>query len=334
MWSNCITHSATDTQVLFGGGKLCIVTCKSPHKKNHWAKIRVPAALVASSETKAGDKAQPDSEATHRGELVELWGPVGEYEFELKAYQWHFGVQPCKYPVPQNWALSPLQPVTSQPDGMDALLAAHGLSQYGAALLEEEMDMEALAALARQSEKEGGGLGCFEGLGVETKDFPKLAAAAAEAASSSGGGGGGGGGAAASVVVGGGSSSRVDCRGPLSSLVFSVDNADTMDVDDALSFEFDYQGKAGVVRMGIHIADVASRIPCSSPLFAWAKARASSCYHGGVGEDDHGSVPMLPHELAHGDLSLNQVGTASCWIRGYCCCCCYSCSRMSGVLPP
>ncbi|KAJ1630729.1 hypothetical protein T492DRAFT_839785 [Pavlovales sp. CCMP2436] len=86
--------------------------------------------------------------------------------------------------------------------------------------------------------------------------------------------------------------------------VFSVDNESTRDIDDALSFEFD--GAAGCT-IGIHVADVASRIPCTSPLFAWARARASSAYHGGIGgESESGSVPMLPPALAHDELSLNQ----------------------------
>ena len=42
-------------------------------------------------------------------------------------------------------------------------------------------------------------------------------------------------------------------------------------MDDALSVEFDFGGRAGRARVGIHIADVASRVPCASPLFAWAK---------------------------------------------------------------
>ena len=77
------------------------------------------------------------------------------------------------------------------------------------------------------------------------------------------------------------------------------------DVDDALSFEFDLDpdaancgpgggghslGRAAakkVVRLGVHIADVASRVPCGSPLYAWARERISSAYHGGVlGADD------------------------------------------------
>lgn len=165
------------------------------------------------------------------------------------------------------------------------------------------MDAAAVAALT--------GDGDLAELGVAPADRPPILALATRLRAGDGSDGGG----------------RVDCVGPLAGLVFSVDNADTLDVDDALSFEFDYAGPvslggggagaggaggvccAGVCRVGVHIADVASRLPCGSPLFAWAKQRASSAYHGGVREDgeDHGSVPMLPPELAHGELSLNQV---------------------------
>ena len=53
---------------------------------------------------------------------------------------------------------------------------------------------------------------------------------------------------------------------------------------------------------------MASRLPPSSPLFAWAAERASSCYHSGINEEERtrgGSIPMLPHQLAHDELSLN-----------------------------
>lgn len=87
--------------------------------------------------------------------------------------------------------------------------------------------------------------------------------------------------------------------------VFSVDNESTRDIDDALSFEFDDNG----CTIGIHISDVASRIPVDSSLFAWAWSRSGSAYHHGIGGDDPvegGSVPMLPVSLAHEELSLTQ----------------------------
>jgi hypothetical protein len=130
---------------------------------------------------------------------------------------------------------------------------------------------------------------------------------------------------------------RIDCT-HLS--VLSIDNASTRDIDDALSFEFadpdpaealralSLDGAAGArppapagrCRIGIHVADVACRVPAHSPLFEWARVRAASAYHHGPGDDDHdaaaaaggggggggGSVPMMPPQLAHGALSLAE----------------------------
>ena len=55
----------------------------------------------------------------------------------------------------------------------------------------------------------------------------------------------------------------------------------------------------------------AAHVEGDSLLFDWAYRRASSAYHSGVGGEwadglGGGSVPMLPTELAHGSLSLNQ----------------------------
>ena len=90
--------------------------------------------------------------------------------------------------------------------------------------------------------------------------------------------------------------------------VLSIDNASTRDIDDALSFEFSGPGDMATCRVGIHVADVAARVPVNSPLFEWARARASSAYHHGPSEDGvgGGSVPMMPPQLAHGALSLNE----------------------------
>ena len=59
------------TTILFGGGKKLIVSCKSPHKVNHWAKINVPSSFF-NTEGDGGNQAT----GSERGELVELWGPV------------------------------------------------------------------------------------------------------------------------------------------------------------------------------------------------------------------------------------------------------------------
>jgi len=241
---------------------------------------------------------------------------VGEYTHELKAYQCHFNVLPCKYPTKQEWALNSVGPLAPEggasggsggsSTGVEAVskaLHASGLGQYAPLFATELMDVESLAALGQSDAAE---------LGVQTQDLPALGALVKQARSGS-----------LSQVAPGTSlsssspeepSSREDCRA-LAPLVFSVDGASTRDVDDALSFEFDRKNTddgtttTSTVRLGVHIADVASRVPCSSPLFAWARARASSCYHGGVASEgvEGGSVPMLPPELAHGELSLNEV---------------------------
>lgn len=187
-------------------------------------------------------------------------------------------------------------------DAVSKALHASGLGQYAHLFAEELMDVESLAALGQSDAAE---------LGVQTQDLPALGELVKQARSGT---------LTQALQAGAPSSSsfeelpsREDCRA-LAPLVFSVDGASTRDVDDALSFEFDRKNADNgaaltTVRLGVHIADVASRIPCSSPLFAWARARASSCYHGGVASEgvEGGSVPMLPPELAHGELSLNEV---------------------------
>ena len=44
-------------------------------------------------------------------------------------------------------------------------------------------------------------------------------------------------------------------------------------------------GVGGKCRIGIHVADVASRVSAGSALFGWAKLRASSAYHHGPNAD-------------------------------------------------
>lgn len=243
------------TSVLFGGGALCIVNCKKKTKLNHWAKISVPVDF--------GEKREgvDDSEDKHRGELIELWGPIGDYAVELKAYQHHYGIMPCKYPDPSIWGLTPLPAAKPSPPA-------------------SPLPPQHLAGVAGSVAADG----------------------------------------------------RVDCT-HLGPVTFSVDNSGTRDIDDALSFVFDaphdtvspdavssIDMSTVSCTIGIHIADVACRIACDSPLFQWAKERAASCYHGGVSDDhsDGGSIPMLPRELAHGEFSLNQ-GEArpavSVWLR-------------------
>lgn len=103
---------------------------------------------------------------------------------------------------------------------------------------------------------------------------------------------------------------------------FSVDNPGTRDIDDAISFHeirenvmrsifsdedvLLYSGKSVKV-VGVHITDLASKLKDETALLSWAQARASSSYFQKNGELQ--SIPMLPHALAHGMLSLNENET-------------------------
>jgi exoribonuclease R len=191
--------------LLFQGGMRCVVNTKKETKRNQWAKIRI---------SEAGDAANQSAEMK-TGEIMEILGPVGDFDTELKAYQLHFNILPCRYPTIDLWGLLPAIDVDSLEPG------------------------------------------------------------------------------------------RQDCT---HLRVISIDNASTRDIDDALSFEFEGAGDMATCRIGIHVADVAARVPTNSPLFEWARVRASSAYHHGPSDDGMGggSVPMLPPQLAHGSLSLNE----------------------------
>lgn len=77
--------------------------------------------------------------------------------------------------------------------------------------------------------------------------------------------------------------------------VFSVDDAETMDVDDALSLEFLPDNCA---RLGVHIAAPAAMIPFGSPVEREARRRASSIYL------PERCIPMMPFILSENGLSL------------------------------
>ena len=53
------------------------------------------------------------------GELVQLLGPIGDYESELATYQMHFAIKPCKYPAQAEWGLSPFNALREEPLRMD-----------------------------------------------------------------------------------------------------------------------------------------------------------------------------------------------------------------------
>jgi exoribonuclease II len=77
---------------------------------------------------------------------------------------------------------------------------------------------------------------------------------------------------------------------------FTIDDASTQDMDDALSLEILPQG----YRIGIHISDVASAFTRESALERCARSRATSIY-----APDQ-TINMLPPELAQECLSLKE----------------------------
>lgn len=301
------------SSVLFSGGKLLVVNCKSPHRRNHWAKLKVSV-----------DFEDAPKNQSQKGELVELLGPVGDYAVERKALQLHFSILPCKYPTPATWELSTGAERFSLPEmgaPLATFLKSRGLGAYVDAFEEEAMDVETFLALETDQDffdcsvKPGPDLIAMRTLCADIM----LRMQGASSSSSS---------VQPPVQPVAESMDRVDCT-HLASVTLSVDNKYTRDIDDALSFEFEYENckvegssTSRLVRVGVHIADVASAIPCSSPLFRWAQDRASSAYHSGIDADNedghsdndahksldysHGSIPMLPPDLAHGMLSLNQ----------------------------
>ena len=76
---------------------------------------------------------------------------------------------------------------------------------------------------------------------------------------------------------------------------FSIDDEDTMDIDDALSMEYT---ESGGYRVFIHIADVASIIKKGDPLDEEAAQRVTSIYLPGK------TVNMFPKNLSQGIASL------------------------------
>ena len=89
-------------------------------------------------------------------------------------------------------------------------------------------------------------------------------------------------------------STRLDLTG---SLIFSIDDADTRDRDDAISIE---PGESdGSYRLGIHITDAGALIPPDSDLDLEADRRMSSLYL------PERTISMLPPAVSTGRGSLN-----------------------------